>query len=195
MSTPFGTFVPQAIADSDEYKPIDHIHRGLIVKVLDYKPSIITPNSPDGGPGVICDMVDVVEAKAYRNVLWMSGSIVDNLKPHVGGNPVVIHFEPVTSKSGRIYPGVQAGTPAEVAAATAYFNANPNVFAQSLSTLPPPPVTTAQVQAVQAIAEQAAAPGPLPVPTPAAAPVQYTPELLASMVAAGMDITPFLPKA
>lgn len=180
----FGTFVPQSIPDSDEYKPIDHVHRALIVKVLEYKASIITPNSPEGGPGVIADVVDVPEAKVYRNVLWMSGSIVDNMKPHVGGDPVVIHFEPTTSKSGRTYPGVVAATAAELAAATAYYNANPNVFALSLSTIAPPVAAATPVAA--------AAPLIPPAPVVAAPAQQFSPEQLQAMLAAGMDITPFL---
>lgn len=105
----FATYVPPPPPEAgDKYKPIEHLGRTLIVMVNEFKPSIVTPNSPNGGPGVIVDLVDLddpAEPTIYRDVLWMSGAIVDGLRTHAGSRkPVLIVFRSQVGKSGRAYP-------------------------------------------------------------------------------------------
>lgn len=107
--TTFATYTPPPPPEAgDSYKPIEHLGRVLIVSVSEFKPSIVTPNSPNGGPGVIVDLVDLDDPNGpaiYRDVLWMSGAVVDGLKEHAGTRkPVLITFRAQVGKSGRSYP-------------------------------------------------------------------------------------------
>lgn len=165
----FTDYVAPEFPEGDSYKPIEHLDRGIVVKVLQHKESIVTENSPDGAPGVICDVLDVAEDKVYRNVLWMSGAVVDGLQSYVGKNLVVIHFEARKSKNGRTYPAPVTATTDELAAATAYFDTHADPFAPVLTTVP---------------AEST----PEPAATAAPAPQQFTPEQKAAMQAAGVNL-------
>lgn len=95
--------------EGDRYKPIDNLGHVVIVRVNEYKASIITANSPEGGPGVVVDLVDLdQEGRVFKDVLWMSGAVVDGLKASVGQDPVMITFEARKSKTGRRYPAPAA---------------------------------------------------------------------------------------
>ena len=101
---PFGEYVEPTITDADEYRARDHYGNSAIVKVLEYKDSIVTPNSPNGAPGVIVDVYDLNKKAVFRNVLMMTGALVDGFRPHVAKAPVVIRWEKRKANSGRDYP-------------------------------------------------------------------------------------------
>lgn len=134
MTAPqFESYVAPVMTEGDTFKPIDNVGHVLIVQVNEHKPSIVTANSPDGGPGVVVDLVDLDAAggpAVLRDVLWMSGAAVDGLKAHAGTRkPVLIAFESRKSKSGRNYPAPIAVDAAANARAAAYYQANGDPFA------------------------------------------------------------------
>ncbi len=140
--TQFDQYVAPALEDSDEYKPHEHIGATVIVKVKEFKPSVVTPNTPEGGPAVIVDLVDLDLSAVFRNVLWMGGSFVDGLRDlapggaKYTGRPLVIGIESRTSKaSGRKYGAPAAAEPGQLAKATAYYQANGDPFVQQFATV------------------------------------------------------------
>ncbi len=145
MTQQFDTYVPPVLEDSDEYKPHEHIGHWLIVKVMEFKPSVVTSNTPGGGPAVIVDLVDLdgaVGPVVLRKVLWMGGSFVDGLKAKAPGGaeytgqPVVIGIESRKSaSSNRPYAAPLPADPAALARAAAYYQANGDPFAQSFQTV------------------------------------------------------------
>jgi len=108
----FGTYTEPVQAAGDTYKPRDHYGNSAIVRVTEYKPSVVTPNSPNGAPAVIVDVYDLNNKAAYMDVLIMTGSLVDAFKPHAGLNPIVVKWEKAVAANGRDYakavPAVQA---------------------------------------------------------------------------------------
>lgn len=132
----FGTYSAPTIEEGDQYKPKEHYGNSVVVKVNELKPSLVTKNSPDGAPAVICDLVDLNKKQVYRNVLMMTGAIVDGLRPHVGtGKPVVVKWEKRESKSGRDYAFPGAASPEAVAAAEKWWSEKGDPFAQEFATV------------------------------------------------------------
>lgn len=122
----FATFTEPERNDSADYKAPQHYGNSAVVKVLEHKPSIVTPNSPNGAPGVICDLHDLNEKATYHGVLFMTGAIVDAFKPHVGGPPIVIKWDKRTANNGRNYAAPIAAPEGAIAAAKAlYANGDP----------------------------------------------------------------------
>lgn len=109
---PISEYTEPVREESDSFKPIEHVGSTLIVKVREYKTGIVTSNSPEGGPGVIVDLVDLDAdgaPKLYSNVLWMGGAMVDGLKAHAGkDDPVMITIQQRKSNTGRKYPAPAA---------------------------------------------------------------------------------------
>ena len=132
--TRFQKYEEPSVTQGDTYKPIDHVGATLIVKVKEHKTGIVTENSPDGGPGVIVDLVDLDNSLVYRDVLWMGGAMVDGLKQYVGGM-IVVEIESRKSKSGRKYPAPIGVSDSVLKAADAYFEKNGDPFAVKLSTV------------------------------------------------------------
>lgn len=130
----FASYVPPVNPDSDTYKPYEHYGNHAICKVLEYKPEVVTPNSPNGAPAVIVDVYDLNEKAAFRNVLMMTGAIVDGFKPHVGGPPLVIQWEKTVGNSGRSYARPAPAVPAAIEAAEAVYAAG-DPFADKLGTI------------------------------------------------------------
>jgi hypothetical protein len=152
MTAPnFGAPSVPAAGDGDQYSPKDHVGAVVLVKVRERKDGIVTSNSPNGGPGVIVDLVDLGDGNIYRDVLWMGGPFVDGLTPHVGLDPVVIRIGSQVGKSGRPY-GTFTDAPDMHETARSYYAAKGDPFAQTFATATPPP----------AAAPAAAAPPPAP---------------------------------
>lgn len=142
MSVPsFADYVAPTIEDSDAYRAADNIGHVCIINVRKYEQSIITPNSPDGAPGVAVDVVDLdapggPAAQVFRNVLMMTGAIVDGFKVHAGtGKPLVVSWEKRTAKSGRTYPAPASSTTADLTRAAAWYAANGDPFAPAFDTV------------------------------------------------------------
>lgn len=130
----FGTYEEPVNTESDDYKPREHYGNSAVVKVLEYKDKIVTPNSPDGAPGVLADVYDLNEKAAYRNVLMMTGSLVDGFRPHVGKSPIVVKWEKRVANNGRPYAcAVPASEGAIKAASDLYAAGDP--FAPTLGTI------------------------------------------------------------
>lgn len=135
----FETFVPPAIEDGDQYSPKDHIGTPVIVKVRERKEGIVTSNSPQGGPGVIVDLVDLKDGNVYRNVLWMGGAFVDALTQYIGKGPVVLEIESRKSAtSGRNYTAPKAADDAQIKLAESYYTSKGDPFAQTFATVDTP---------------------------------------------------------
>lgn len=138
MTAPqFEDYVPPVHEDSDEFKPKDNIDKPLMVKIREVKTGIVTEHSPDGGEGLIADLVDLSDGKIYRNVLWMGGAVVDGLKPMVG-KVTVIRFEKRTSNSGRKYPSPVRSSDADKALGQSYYAKHGDPFVPVLADLAPP---------------------------------------------------------
>lgn len=129
----FDEYVPPTPADSDEYKPAENYGRLVIVKVLEHKPSVVTPNSPNGAPAVIVNVCDVLSGSVYRNVLMMTGAIVDGFKPYVG-KLIVVTWDKATAANGRTYAKPMPATPDQVEQAKAVMQKG-DPFAEKLDTL------------------------------------------------------------
>lgn len=140
--TQFETYVPPVIEDSDEYKPRENYGHAVIVCVKEYKASVVTSNSPEGGPAVIVDVVDMDakgdagEGGVYRNVLMMTGSIVDGFKAHAGtGKPLVVSWTKRVAASGRPYAVPEPATAGQLKAAEAWYAKHGDPFAQKFETV------------------------------------------------------------
>lgn len=137
MTAPqFDTYTPPVMEDSDEYKPFNNYGHACVVMVKEFKPLVVTPNSPNGAPAVIVDLVDMNNDEVYRNVLMMTGAIVDGLKTRVGtGKPIVVSWGKRTSTSGRTYAAPEAATPEQLTAAGAWYAKNGDPFAAKFDTV------------------------------------------------------------
>lgn len=136
----FETYVAPVMEDSDVYKPFENYGHACIVSVKEFKASVVTPNSPDGGPAVIVDLVDMdakgdAEGQTFRNVLMMTGAIVDGFKTHVGHNPLVVSWGKRTSNAGRTYAAPEAATDEQLKAAEAWYAKHGDPFAQKFDTV------------------------------------------------------------
>lgn len=130
----FASWTPAAAESGDEYKARDHYGNHAIVKVVEYKPEVVTPNSPNGAPAVIVDVYDLNMKQVFRDVLMMTGAIVDTFKPHVGGAPLVVQWEKRVAKNGRDYPAPAPAVDAAIAGAEAVY-AKGDPFAPTLGTI------------------------------------------------------------
>lgn len=137
MTTPqFETYVAPAMEDSDVYKPFENYGHACIVMVKEYKPSVVTPNSADGAPAVIVDLVDMDAESVFRNVLMMTGAIVDGFKAHAGsGKPLVVSWEKRTSSSKRTYAAPAPATPEQLKAAGEWYTKNGDPFVAKFATI------------------------------------------------------------
>lgn len=129
----FEEYVAPTPADSDDYKAAENYGRLVIVKVLEHKLGIVTPNSPNGAPGVIVNVCDVLSGGVYRNVLMMTGAIVDGFKPYVG-KLLVVTWDKRVATSGRPYPSPMAATPDQITQATAVMQKG-DPFAEKIETI------------------------------------------------------------
>ena len=130
----FGTYTEPDTSTGDTYKPRDHYGNSAIVKVTEHKPEVITPNSPNGAPAVICDVYDLNLKQAFRDVLMMTGALVDGFKPHVGKDPIVVKWEKTVAKNGRDYARAVPAVEAAIEAAKAVY-AGGDPFAPTLGTI------------------------------------------------------------
>jgi hypothetical protein len=122
----FGTYEEPVKAEGDSYKTRDNYGHSAIVRVTEYKQSVVTPNSPNGAPAVIVDVYDLNNKAAYRDVLLMTGSLVDAFKTHVAKSPIVIRWEKTVAANGRDYARAVPAVEAAVQAAQAvYANGDP----------------------------------------------------------------------
>lgn len=141
MTVPdFATYSAPEMTEGETFKPHENIGKPLIVQVNELKHGVVTSNTPDGGPAVIVDLVDLDgRVEPYRDVLWMGGAVVDGLKAHAGTRkPVLIVFESRKSKSGRNYASPMAVDAAGAQRASAYYAANGDPFAATFASPSPP---------------------------------------------------------
>lgn len=131
MTVPnFATYTTPANTEGDTYRPRDNYNHPCIVMVNEYKENVVTPNSPNGAPAVVVDLVDLHEGKTYRDVLLMTGALVDGFRAHAGTRvPLVVWWSKTMSKAGRDYATAQPGTPEHIAAATQYYATHGDPFA------------------------------------------------------------------
>lgn len=166
--------------NGDSLKPSEIVGHLLIVRVRQRKEGIVTQYTPEGGPGVVVDVVDldhpdpdtgVIGPKAFSDVLWMNGALVDNLTPNVG-KTIAIKLVWTTGKSGRAYVSIEGADPTDKARAAAHLTANPDPWSQLADVAP-------------------ATPAPAPAPATAAAPViptNLTPEQIEQLKAMGVQV-------
>lgn len=130
----FAAWTPAENTEGDTYKPREHYGNHAIVKVLEYKPEVVTSNSPNGAPAIIVDVYDLNKKAVFRDVLMMTGAIVDTFKTLVGGGPIVVQWEKRVAKNGRDYAAPAPAVEAAIAAAEAVY-ANGDPFAPTLGTI------------------------------------------------------------
>jgi hypothetical protein len=131
----FGTYEePPAPVEGDEYKANQHYGNSAIVKVLRVEESKVTTNSPGGAPAVFVDVYDLNRKQVFRDVMMMTGAIVDGFRPHVGRDPIVIKWDRRVAKSGRDFAAPVPAVEAAVEAAKAVYAAG-DPFAPTLGTI------------------------------------------------------------
>lgn len=166
----------------DSLKPSEIVGHNLIVRVRQRKEGIVTQYTPEGGPGIVVDVVDFDHAdaetgaigpKAFADVLWMNGALVDNLTPNVG-KTIAVKLVWVKGKNGREYVAIEAANDAEKAKAGAYLTATPDPWSQ-----------LADVAPAAAPAPAATAPAAAPAIT---VPDNLTPEQIEQLKAMGVQV-------
>lgn len=181
--------------NGDSLKPSEIIDHLLIVRIRQRKEGIVTQYTPEGGPGVIVDVVDLdavdtttgqIGPHAYGDVLWMNGAIVDNLTPNVG-KTIAIRLVWATGKSGRNYVSIEAADDAGKAKAGAYLTANPDPWSQLADIGPAAPAAPAVSVPPQDPALAATAQPTLGTP-PIAIPENLTAEQLEQLKAMGVQV-------
>lgn len=165
--SPFETYQPPAYEESDSFPPAENRGKPLIVKVLEHKHIPTTKFKPEGGPGVICDVVDLSTGTKYRRVLWMSGAIVDGLSQYAGRGMLVVFFGEGVAKSGNRYTTVQPATPDMLAYAQQWVTQHGDPFPPELS-VPAPAAAPAWQAPAGAQPWTAQAPAPQVATAPAA---------------------------
>ena len=133
MTAPFKTYEEPEFVQGDTYRAHEHYGAEIVVKIKQHKDGIVTPNSPDGAPGVIVDLVDLGDGKTYRDVLFMGGAMVDGLKRYLGGL-VVVTIQPRKSKSNRTYPAPEGTGDEGIKRAQAWIAKNGDPFTAAIST-------------------------------------------------------------
>jgi hypothetical protein len=100
-----GEYVAPERMQGDKYVANQHIGRPMIVVARELVEGMRTKHQPDGsGVGIRIDVADLAEDKVYIGALWMSGALVDGLKPHVAtGTPLPVKIDQVTGASGNPY--------------------------------------------------------------------------------------------
>jgi len=169
--------------NGDSLKPSEIIDHLLIVRVRQRKDGIVTQYSPEGGPGVVVDVVDLADGAVYSDVLWMNGALVDNLTPNVG-KTVAIKLVWVAGKNGRNYVGIQAADEAEKTRAATFLTTNPDPW-QQLADVAPATATPAAPAVPTPAAVAAAAPQAAPA---IAIPENLSAEQLEQLKAMGVQV-------
>lgn len=133
----FETYTPPPPLEGDSFAPKDHTDRPLIVKVGEYRERQTSSYAPDGKPAVVVHVVDLTDGEVYRNVLWMGGAVVDQLRPYVGKAPLVIRFGWAAGKSGNNYVTVNAAGEQDLALAKRFIDTKGDPFVQLSTTAQP----------------------------------------------------------
>lgn len=132
--------------NGDSLKPSEIVGHLLIVRIRQRKDGTVTQYTPEGGPGIVVDVVDldatntetgVIGPIAYSDVLWMNGALVDNLTPNVG-KTIAVKLVWVKGKSGREYVSIDPADDAGKAKAGAYLTTTPDPWS-ALDTPAPAP--------------------------------------------------------
>lgn len=131
----FGDYTEPVQTEGDTYKPYDHYEHHCVIAVREYKDKMVTSNSPDGAPGVIVDVLDLNTRNVHRNVLMMTGAIVDGFKPHVGKAPIVIMWGKRIAKSGRPYACPVPASERAIEAAQKWYAEKGDPFADKPGTI------------------------------------------------------------
>jgi len=167
--TTLDTYTPPESTNGDNVSPSDILDRPLIVRVRERREDVKTQYKPDGAPGLIVDVVDVLSAGVYRDSLWMNAGLVDPMTPSVG-KVIAIVLREKTGASGRNYITLDPAEGEALAQAQAYITRNPDPW-QALGTVdtaaPAAPVT--------------------PAPAPAPAAPSNPADLAKQLIAAGLD--------
>lgn len=161
--------------NGDSLKPSEIIGHLLIVRIRQRKDGIVTQYSPEGGPGIIVDVVDLEDGAVYSDVLWMNGAIVDNLTPNVG-KTIAIRLVWIAGKNGRNYVGIEAADDTAKAKAGTFLTSNPDPWQQLADVAPATPAPAA-----------AAATPPAAQPA-IAIPDNLSPEQLEQLKAMGVQV-------
>jgi hypothetical protein len=115
---------PPAETTGDKYRPRDNYGNSAIVVAREHKESVVTPNSPNGAPALICDIYDLNQKRAYVGVLLM-GPVQRDLRNATVGKARVVKWERAVS-NGRDYARAAEPSPAAVdAAKNVYANEDP----------------------------------------------------------------------
>lgn len=174
------TYTPNE-SSGDSLKPSEIVGHVLVVRVRQRKDGIVTQYTPEGGPGIVVDVVDldhvdtdteVIGPRAFTDVLWMNGALVDNLTPNVG-KTIAVKLVWATGKSGRAYVAIEAATDAEKARAATYLTANPDPWSQLADVTP---IT------------QAVTTPPAATPAAVTVPENLTPEQIEQLKAMGVQV-------
>lgn len=95
-----GAYEPPVRVQGDRFAAQDNQNKPLIVVARQFIENAKTKHSPEGKPAVRLDVVDLLADTVYIDALWMSGALVDGLKPHVGaGTPLPVEIQQVTGAS------------------------------------------------------------------------------------------------
>lgn len=83
--TGIGQYIPPAPqAMGDRIQAQQMVDRPMLLWAREIKHINRTQYNPDGGDGVIVDIIDLQTNAVYIGVMWMAGALVDGLRPYVG---------------------------------------------------------------------------------------------------------------
>lgn len=123
--------------DAVRVSPRDIIDTLILVKVNEFKDSVITKHAPGGTPAIALDLVSVETGSVALDQLWFNGALVDGFKDYVG-EVVPCRLGWVPSKSGGYpYLAVQEISDADDQAVDLFIANNPNIFDKPGSETPP----------------------------------------------------------
>lgn len=105
MSDALGAYEPPVRVLGDKFAAQDNQNKPLIVVARQFIENAKTKHSPEGKPAVRVDVVDLLDnGRIYIDALWMSGALVDGLKPHIAAEtPLPVEIKQVVAGSGNPY--------------------------------------------------------------------------------------------
>jgi hypothetical protein len=132
-----GNFVPPEMTAGDRLEARSMENKPMVVVVTKRREGIKTKfnqdpkdksYSPEGEPGLFLDLVDLTTGQVYVDVMWMNGTIVDQLSAYVG-QPLPVKLVKTASQSGGLpYLAPQMLTDNELAYAQQWATANSTAF-------------------------------------------------------------------
>jgi hypothetical protein len=132
-----GNFVPPEMTAGDRLEARSMENKPMVALVTKRREGIKTKfnqdpkdksYSPEGEPGLFLDLVDLTTGQVYVDVMWMNGTIVDQMSAYVGQPLPVKLVKTASQKGGLPYLAPQMLDGTELAYAQQWAAANGTAF-------------------------------------------------------------------